>query len=85
MIPPTAPHGHRWQGIAFFLEDGHPKYRMRCACGAERVIRAWERFWDPSVAGRGPPRDVAGTVASTGGSTPPLGRARSSGGPADLP
>ncbi len=48
MIPPTAPHGHRWQGIAFFLEDGHPKYRMRCACGAERVIRAWERFWDPT-------------------------------------
>jgi hypothetical protein len=47
----AASHLHRWVGVEFFLEDGHPKLRMSCACGAERVIRAWERFWSPTEEG----------------------------------
>jgi hypothetical protein len=43
----SAPHDHRWSGVEFFLEDDHPWFRMRCACGAERAIRAWERYSDP--------------------------------------
>jgi hypothetical protein len=41
------PHEHRWSGVAFFLEDEKPWFRMRCACGAERTIRAWERYSVP--------------------------------------
>ena len=46
--PGREPHEHRWSGVAFFLEDDHPWFRMRCACGAERTIRAWERYSDPA-------------------------------------
>jgi hypothetical protein len=41
------PHEHRWSGVEFFLQDDHPWFRMRCTCGAERTIRAWERYSDP--------------------------------------
>jgi hypothetical protein len=41
-------HRHQWSGVEFFLEEDRPRFRMRCACGAERVIRAWERYWDPA-------------------------------------
>lgn len=43
------PHDHRWSGVAFFLEGDHPWFRMRCVCGAERTIRAWERYSDPGA------------------------------------
>ena len=41
------PHEHRWAGADFYLEDDHPRFRLRCECGAERSIRAWERYSDP--------------------------------------
>ena len=55
----AAPHDHRWAGVAFFLEDEHPWFRMRCACGAERTIRAWERYSDPDPETDEPANDVA--------------------------
>ena len=51
MSEAAASHHHRWLGVEFFLRDEHPMFRMRCACGAERTIRAWERFWNPTEEG----------------------------------
>lgn len=42
-------HAHRWRGALFFLRDDHPWFRMTCECGAERDIRAWERYWEPGA------------------------------------
>lgn len=28
----------------------HPWFRMACACGTLREIRAWERYWQPGSA-----------------------------------
>jgi hypothetical protein len=40
-------HVHRWLGVDFYLEDGHPFVRQACECGATRAFRAWERYWEP--------------------------------------
>ena len=62
--PAGVPHDHRWAGVAFFLEDDHPWFRMRCACGAERTIRAWERYSDPEPDADAPTeRPAAGAPA----------------------
>jgi hypothetical protein len=53
-------HEHRWAGSEFTFEDDHPWFRMRCACGAERTIRAWERYSDPDAE---PPTDEPMTAA----------------------
>jgi hypothetical protein len=42
-------HAHRWRGAFFYLRDAHPWLRMTCGCGAERDIRAWERYWQPGA------------------------------------
>jgi hypothetical protein len=54
----ASPHDHRWSGVAFFLEDDHPWFRVRCACGAERTIRAWERYSEPGPDTDAPDNDV---------------------------
>lgn len=41
-------HRHTWPDIVFSLDDGHPWMTMRCPCGAERRIKAYERTWDPA-------------------------------------
>ena len=43
--PPA--HRHAWRGVEFFFRDDRPWFRMACGCGAEREIRAWERYWQP--------------------------------------
>lgn len=42
-------HRHAWKGAQSYLREERPWSRMRCACGAERSIRAWERYWDPAA------------------------------------
>jgi hypothetical protein len=63
------PHRHRWPDITFFMDDGHPWMTLRCPCGAERRVRAYERYWDPDTgpnadgdmaAGAGRPIDPDG-------------------------
>jgi hypothetical protein len=49
--PGSPGHYHAWRGVEFFFRDDHPWYRMACACGALREIRAWERYWQPGSAG----------------------------------
>ena len=40
-------HRHQWSVVDFYVEEDSPMMRQACACGAERAIRAWDRFWDP--------------------------------------
>lgn len=40
-------HRHRWVGVDFYLADGRPMMRQTCACGAERRLRAFERYHEP--------------------------------------
>ncbi len=49
---PSRRHAHAWRGAFFFLHDDHPWFRMTCECGAERDIRAWERYSTPSPSAR---------------------------------
>jgi hypothetical protein len=46
-VEATAGHQHRWSGVGFTFRDDHPWFQLRCACGAERSIRAWERYSEP--------------------------------------
>ena len=61
------PHRHTWNDIALSMDDGHPWMTMRCPCGVERRVRAYERYWDPDTdpgagvgAGEGRPGDPGG-------------------------
>ncbi|HEX2222166.1 MAG TPA: hypothetical protein VHK06_06535 [Candidatus Limnocylindria bacterium] len=46
-----AAHRHRWIGVDFYLDDGHPFLRQSCGCGATRSLRAWEHYWRPDAGG----------------------------------
>ena len=41
-------HRHQWSVVDFYVDEGRPMMRQACACGAERTLRAWDRFWDPN-------------------------------------
>jgi hypothetical protein len=43
-------HRHRWSGVEFYLEADRPMIRQTCPCGAERRLRAFERYWDGQAA-----------------------------------
>jgi hypothetical protein len=43
----AAAHRHRWSGVGFEFRDDHPWFLLRCDCGVERSIRAWERYSEP--------------------------------------
>ncbi len=58
-----AAHVHRWTGVDFLLDAGHPIVRQSCVCGASRSFRAFERFWNPHAdAGGSDPLVLAGEV-----------------------
>ena len=40
-------HNHRWSVVDFHIEHDRPMMRQACACGAGRVIPAWDRTWVP--------------------------------------
>ena len=69
----SAPHVHAWVGVAFSMEGDRPLFRQACACGADRAIRAWERYWDPA---EGPTTDSAVTGIPSGQLRRPSGPAR---------
>ena len=43
-------HRHQWSVVDFYLDADRPMMQQACACGAERAIRAWDRFWEPQAA-----------------------------------
>lgn len=45
--PGRSEHAHRWAYGDVRLVDNRPMLIQRCACGAERRIRAFERSWEP--------------------------------------
>jgi len=44
----TAEHRHAWRIVDFLVSDNRPMLAQACACGATRVMRAWDRSWDPA-------------------------------------
>ena len=42
-------HRHHWSVVDFFVDD-RPMMLQRCACGTERTIPAWDRYWHPDEA-----------------------------------
>ena len=45
-------HSHLWAVVDLLVRDGRPMVSQRCACGAERQIRAFERTWQPDEVAR---------------------------------
>jgi hypothetical protein len=43
-------HRHQWSVVDFYVERDRPMMRQACACGVERSIHAWDRFWDPQAS-----------------------------------
>lgn len=64
MAEPTRTHRHSWTGVDFYLYDGRPMLRQTCACGAERQLRAFERYWD----GGGTPSSTRSPIEPPSGS-----------------
>ncbi len=67
-------HRHAWTVVGFHLAGERPMVRQSCACGVEREIRAWDRYWDGTTSAASPPaapraswRLVEATDASTRG------------------
>jgi hypothetical protein len=76
-----AAHEHAWGWLDLALEGERPFVRQRCACGAVRSIRAWERYWDPGAPGPGGDGS-SGEGAGPGARDGPSGRReRGEGGP----
>lgn len=71
------PHHHTWNDIALSMDDGHPWMTMRCPCGVERRVRAYERYWGPRHRprrGRRRRRGPSGRSGRRRGLTGPFGR-----------
>lgn len=70
-----AAHRHGWSVVDFGVVDDRPIMRQQCACGAERVVPAWDRSWTPParwrLVGSGP---LAGRLMRL---APPADRAMS--------